>query len=321
MTKVCVLLLFAASFAAFAQRPLLWRDPGAVEYADFAGGPGGRANAPRGPFRFIESDDSGTAPKVIVRDLDRKTWVVKWGPEVKAENFATRLVWAMGYYTEPVYYVRAGRIRAIRDLGRADKFISKSGAFRDARFELRNPPLGKFVRQQDWTWNKNPFVGTREMNGLKVLVMLTSNWDNKDARDNGSNTGILQRGSGPQRQWIYLITDWGGSMGKWGNFFTEKWDCDGFRDQTPDFIGKVENGTVKFAFNGKHDGDFKEGISVGDVRWLMQYLGRVSNAQIRSGLIASGATSHEVKCFTQALRGRIDHLKRVARLNVSAPRT
>jgi hypothetical protein len=317
--KLCALLLLPC--AAFAQHPLLWHDPGRIEYLDFAGGSGGRGGAPRGPFRFIEKDGSGTSPKVIVRDMSGRIWAVKWGPEVKAENFASRLVWAMGYYTEPVYFVRAGHIRGIESRGRVDKYISEAGRFRDARFELRSG-AGRFLREHDWTWEQNPFVGTREMNGLKVLIMLVSNWDNKDARDNGSNTGILQRGAGPDRQWRYLITDWGGSMGKWGNFFTrEKWDCEGFRDQTPDFIDKVENRTVKFGFSGKHGNNFKQGIEAADVRWLLQYLGRVSDAQMRAALKASGASTHEVRCFTQALRARINQLKQVARVSSGAHRS
>ncbi|MGI9105024.1 MAG: hypothetical protein ACR2G4_02120 [Pyrinomonadaceae bacterium] len=29
----------------------------------------------------------------------------------------------------------------------------------------------------------NTFVGSRELNGLKIMLMLTSNWNNKDVRD------------------------------------------------------------------------------------------------------------------------------------------
>jgi hypothetical protein len=313
LRHVCALLLFTG--VGFAQRPLLWHDPGTVEYLDFAGGPAGRAHAPRGPYRFIQADDSGTSPKVTVRDINGKLWTVKWGPEVKAETFTSRLVWAMGYYTEPVYYVRSGRIRGIHKPGRADKYISKTGRFQEARFELRSSAPGRFLPEYDWTWKRNPFVGSRELNGLKILIMLASNWDNKDARNNGSNTGILQRGAGANRQWIYLVTDWGGSMGKWGNFFTrEKWDCDGFRDQTPDFIKKLEDGTVRFGFTGKHDDDFKDGIQPRDVRWLMQYLGRVSDAQLHAALAASGASQHELTCFTKSLRRRINQLRSVSRI-------
>src|SRR4051812_38291683 len=110
---------------------VLWEDPGAVERLDLVGGPGGRAHAPKPPFRFIREDTSGTAPKVRVRDRSGAQWSVKWGPEVKAETFASRIAWAAGYYVEPVYYVRTGRLLGVHDLGRADKHINKGGYFRD----------------------------------------------------------------------------------------------------------------------------------------------------------------------------------------------
>jgi hypothetical protein len=147
------------------------------------------------------------------------------------------------------------------------------------------------------------------------MVMLTSNWDNKDARDPSSNTAVVQQGMGESRRWIYLVTDWGGSMGKWGNVFTRgKWDCDGYAKQTPDFIKKVEDNRVRFGFSGQHDNAFKDDITVRDVRWVMQYLGRLSDAQIRAGLRASGATAHEQQCFSRALQVRLRQLRQVASL-------
>ena len=104
-------------------------------------------------------------------------------------------------------------------------------------------------------------------------------------------------------------------MGKWGNFFTrEKWDCDGFAEQTPKFIRAVEKNQVKFGFSGQHDNEFKDEIGPRDVRWIMQYLGRLSDGQIRSALRASGASQHEQRCFTRALRHRLNQLKQVASL-------
>ncbi|HYP07634.1 MAG TPA: hypothetical protein VER03_15480 [Bryobacteraceae bacterium] len=293
---------------------LLWRDPGAIERLNLAAGPGGAARAPKPPFRFIREDSSGTSPKVQVRDRTGARWSVKWGEEVKAETFASRLAWAAGYFVEPVYYVRSGRIAGVRNLGRADRFVDKRGYFRDARFELIDPSR-RYLQTVGWTWEQNPFVGTRQLNGLKILLMFTSNWDNKDARDATSNTAIVLEGAGEERRSVYMVTDWGGSMGKWGNFFTrEKWNCDAYAKQSPDFIKSVEEGEVKFGFSGKHDDEFKDEIGVDDVRWIMQYLGRISDAQIRSALRASGASRHEEQCFARAMRLRIRQLRQVARL-------
>ena len=305
-------LLLSASAALSAQAPVLWRDPGAVEKLDLVGGPGGRSLAPKAPFRFLQDDSSGTNPKVVVRDAAGRQWTVKFGEEVKAETFASRIAWAAGYYAEPVYYVPRGRMSGVKNPGRADRFVDKSGHFREARFELRNS-TGKYLHAVDWTWEKNPFTGSHQLNGLKTVLMLTSNWDNKDGRDRTSNTGIFQRGSGREAQWVYLVTDWGGSMGKWGNVFTRgKWDCEGYREQSKEFIKEVEGGELRFGFNGQHDGEFKDDIRIADVRWLLQYLGKLTDPQIRSALRASGATAHEQDCFARALRTRLRQLHQAA---------
>jgi len=299
---------------AAAQQPELWRDPGPVARLDFVGGAGGRSQAPQPPFLFLHEDLTGTSAKVRMRHAARREWSVKWGPEVKAETFASRLAWAAGYFVEPVYYYRKGRIQGVRDLGRAGRYIGKSGEFSDARFELIDR-RAKYSSNGGWTWKRNPFLQTRELNGLKIIVMLTSNWDNKDSRDPSSNTAILHRGSGSNRRQIYLVSDWGGSMGRWGNFFTrEKWDCDGYTDQTREFIKTVKEGEVGFGFTGQHDSDFKDDITVRDVRWLMKYLVGISDSQIRAGLRASGANTHEQQCFGKAIRQRLTQLGRVARL-------
>lgn len=298
-------------------RPVLWRDPGAVEQLDFVGGPGGRQSAPKAPFTFIEENLSGSNPKVRVTDANGVKWAVKFGSEVNAESFATRMLWATGYFVEPNYYVASGVIQGARGLKRARKAISDDGRFVDARFELPRP---KGVRELDaensWGWLNNPFVGKKELNGLKVMVMLLSNWDNKDVRDvsRGSNTVIFQTPTEAGLEDRYFISDWGGSMGKTGGYFSrEKWDCKGFRDQTPKFVKGVQGDMVEFSYGGQHTKDFMEGIRVSDVRWLLQNLGRITDNQIRMGLEASGATPDEVACYTQSLRDRINQLKNVAR--------
>jgi hypothetical protein len=238
---------------------------------------------------------------------------VKFGEEVKAEVFATKLVAALGYYSDVSQYVGRGRILGVGKLKRAAKHIDARGQFRDARFEYRDPSL-RFLTDGEWTWRKNPFTGTREFKGLKILVMLLSNWDNKDASDWTSNTGILERSGGRDRQWIYYVTDWGGSMGRWGHlFFREKWDCEQFADQSNEFIRIDEDGEVRFGFlSWNNDGDFKDDITVADVRWVAKRMNRITDSQLRTALRRSGATAHEAQHFTQALRARMKHLESVA---------
>jgi hypothetical protein len=329
MKRTCRLLLACLAASAFAtgespkttpvtrRAPIqaIWKDPGAVEKLDFVGGPGGRSRAPRPPFIFVEEDAEGTSPKIKVRDAGGAVWSVKWGSEVNSETFASRMAWAAGYFVEPMYFVARGKVRGATGLKRAKDRVGPDGSFTDARFQLRDPRV-KFLRDRGWTWSENPFVGTRELNGLKILMMLTSNWDNKDARDadRGSNTGILQTSDQGRTRLSYLVTDWGGSMGKWGGVFKrEKWDSKGYASQTPEFIRKVKDGIVEWGYHGQRTSDGSHNISVADLRWVLRYVGRIGDAQIRAGLVASGATPAEVASFAPAIRARINQMRSAVR--------
>jgi hypothetical protein len=298
-------------------KPIVWADPGAVETLDFVAGVGGHKNAPKPPFTFIEESTTGTNPKVKVKDANGAEWTAKFGTEVNAETFATRIAWAVGYFVEPAYFVPSGKIEAVGALDRAKKFVQADGSFTDARFERKKEKgVKKLEDDLSWSWIQNPFVGSKELNGLKVIMMLVSNWDNKDVRDvkRGSNTAIFQTPTEGGVEDRYMITDWGGSMGKWGGFISrEKWDSRGFQSQTKDFVKGVKGDEIEFGYSGQHVSTFKGGIRTSDVKWLMQYLGRVTDNQLREGLKASGATPEEVETFTQSLRDRINQLKNVAR--------
>jgi hypothetical protein len=200
LTVAFTLTLLSASASAAA----LWRDPGPIESLDLAGGPGGADKAPKPPFTFVSEPKGGTAAKVMVKDANGVQWMVKFGEEVKAENFASRIVWAAGYYAEPTYYVGEGTIEGARDLGRASGFI-KDGAFRDARFEMMDSSrAGKATK---WSLDKSALKNTRELAGLKLLFILLSNWDIKPDNFEVINT---------KGQQVYAVTDWGASMGRAG---------------------------------------------------------------------------------------------------------
>ena len=299
--------------AAQTATPLIWRDPGNVEKLDFISGPGGRDKAPKPPFAFIEENLSGSNPKVRVIDAVGVKWSVKFGPEVNAEVFATRIAWAVGYFVEPSYFVADGKIDDLGQLTRAKDHIKPDGSFTNARFERQREKGVKNLEDgQSWSWVKNPFIGSKELNGLKVIMMLVSNWDNKDLRDvkRGSNTAIYQYQTSGGTSEHYLVSDWGGSMGKWGGYLSrEKWDCKGYTQQTPNFVKGVKGDFFVWSYTGQHTKDFIDGIRISDMRWLIQYLGRITDGQLRAGLQASGASSDEVECFTTAIRDRINQIK------------
>jgi hypothetical protein len=300
----------------FGVRHRLWHDPGDVARLDLTFGPGGHEQAPAAPFRFIEEHASGTQPCVSVRDANGRRWRVKWGSEVPCETFAVRLAWACGYFAEITHRVTSGSIDGVGALTRAASCVDANGCFVDARFELDDPDVLKLFEEHSWSWTDNPFVGTSELTGLKVILMLISNWDNKDQRDvaRGSNTAIyVTRVSRWKREAQYLIVDWGGSMGRWGgNVVTRgRWDAAGFAAQTPQFVTGVTNGFVQFGYTGQRTGDARANIRVDDVRWLCRYLGRITDVQLRAALEASGATPEEVASFAASLRSRITQLQSV----------
>jgi hypothetical protein len=289
-----------------------------VERLDMTAGPGGIDQKPAAPYRFIEEHSTGSQPCVSVTDANGRRWRVKWGQEVQPETFAVRLAWACGYFAEITHFVPSGIIEGAGPLTRAAACLDAAGAFIDARFELDDPAVEKLFEEHSWSWTDNPFVGSPELAGLKILLMIISNWDNKDQRDvaRGSNTAIyVTRVSRWKREAQYLIVDWGGSMGRWGgNVVTRgRWDAEGFAAQTPQFVTGVANGFVQFGYTGQRTGDARSSIRVEDAVWLDRYLGRITDDQLRAALDASGATSEETESFAASLRARITQLQGVAR--------
>ena len=293
---------------------------------DLAAGPGGREGAPLAPFEFLAEHDNGSQPCVSVRDARGRRWRVKWGQEVQAETFAVRLAWACGYFAEVTYFVGDGVIAGAPALRRAAGCVSQDGRFAAARFELDDPEDLKLFEEHSWSWTDNPFVGTHELAGLKILLMLVSNWDNKDQRDvaRGSNTAIyVRRLPDGRRQAVYMIADWGGSMGRWGGTLITRgrWDPDGFAAQTPQFVTSVDDGLVRFGYAGQRTGDLADGIRVEDAAWLCRSIGVLTDDQICAALTASGAAPDETASFAISIRDRIEQLRRAAAPGSMSPRT
>jgi hypothetical protein len=293
---------------ALASQAILWTDPGRVSMVDFSR-PAGGAAPPAPPFTFLEEPVEGTSAKVLVRDSAGIVWQAKGGPEARAEAFVTRLISALGYFAESTVFIPQGRIEGVRPLRRASGFIQADGTFTWASFERRDP-AAKFLPEKRWGWFANPFTGTRELNGLRILMMLVSNWDNKDGSDNrGPNTGVLETGG----RYVYFVTDWGQSLGGWGRFFgRSNWNCGDFQRQSAEFVRRMPNGSIVFGYAGQNTNRFRNGITAEDVAWLIQYLGQLTDAQIRVGLLRSGASKEEEECFAAALRDRIERLRRIA---------
>ena len=298
-----------------ATRHRIWHDVQRADANDLRYGPGGAAYVPEPPFTFVEELLTGSHPGVSVRDRRDRLWRVKWGAEAKPEAFCVRFAAACGYFAEVTHYVFSGRIEGVGTLTRARGMVDEDGRFSDARFELEDRTVRMLFDEHSWAWNDNPFVGTRQLDGLKIVVMLLSNWDSKDRRDvsRGSNTAIFEFASSRfSTEARYLITDWGGAMGKWGTTVVSRgrWDAEGFEEQTPSFVAGVHDGVVDFGYQGQRS-EIGRGIPVAHVRWFCRKVRRITEPALRKGLLASGATGEDAMRFARALMMRIEALGRV----------
>jgi len=311
-------LTLCALISGYAAAQTLWKEPKPISVSDWTWGPGGQAMAPRPPFEFVKEKMTGTNPKIEVRDAAGRLWTAKFGAEVHADTFSARLLTAVGYAAVPTYYVERGTVTGTRDLKQARYFIAKDGSFKSARFKLKEHHAKSEEESQVWSWIDNPFMGTRELGGLKILIMLASNWDTKDSRDgDGSNNEIIQFAA-ESPAW-YAVTDWGASFGKSGGLFRrDRWDWNAYHVQSSRFVRLTSSGKLEWGFKGKHRADITAGVGLDDIRWLLPYLSRITDEDLVAGLRASGASGPVAQYYTQSIRARIDQLQSVAQFQRAA---
>jgi hypothetical protein len=276
-----------------AGTPVLWRDtdPAKLDLSAGPGGPGMRP-ATRG-LRFIKEEKGGWSKKYRVRDSRGREWVAKLGREAQSETAAVRLVWAAGYITEINYLLP--RVT-----------IPGKGTFENVRFELR--PKG-LKRLNEWTWKENPFTGTRELEGLKVLMVMLNNWDLKD-ENNVVIYAPRGREGGGDDELQYVISDLGATLGKTGS--GPLWKLTRSRNNPEDFadskfVDKVEDGYVKFHFAGVNSGLFEK-VRVEHARWIGQRLSRLTDGQLGAIFRSANYNAAQTRLFTRVIRSRINDL-------------
>lgn len=292
------------SSAAPAEKgtPILWADRGDISKLNLIYGIGSEAGMPKPPFTFVKEDTSGTNPKVRVTDANGATWNIKFDEEVHAEVAASRIVWACGYLVEESYFIPSGKIQGVGSLGRARKFVGADGSFRAGMFEKRPETIAR--RGINWSWESNPFRGTKELSGLVILNAMLNNWDAKETNNNV--LGMFAEDGNMVLDW-YLVTDWGAAFGKMGSFLSHsKWDLDAFNKQG--FIDGVSGGQLKLNYSGKM-GSSMRSIPLEHARWFAGIVGQLTDEQLRDAFRAAGATQAEVDGFSRRLRQKINELK------------
>lgn len=300
---------------------ILWRDPGDITTRDMRYGPGSPQLAPAAPFTYVAEDKSGVSPKFDVRDARGVRWTVKLGEEAQAETVATRLVWSVGYFAEEAYYFARVRINRLPELSRGKEFVSGRGMVRGARFEPRRENIR---RGPTWDWDKNPFAETKELSGLKILMILLNNYDTRP--ENNRVLEITETGDTH-----YAVTDLGATLGKAGGLGGKR-----SKNNLEDFLstrfvtGVEKDGMVEFDYDTRptklgmlsivyppyYRSQLKKektmrNIPVEHARWIGSLLSQLSDQQLRDAFSAAGYNRVTMNAYVSALRTRIEQLGRL----------
>jgi len=302
---------------------VVWVDPGDIHSRDLYYGVGGNKDVPNAPFKYGKEDKGGTSPKFDVTDASGEEWRAKLGPESQAEVVASRLLWAIGYSCNEDYYFSEMRLPGISEhQKRGREFIDVADVAHGVRLQ-RTPKHEK--KGKGWSWSNNPVKGTREFNGLRVMMAWLSNWDLKE-----DNNAIYEDKRDPSEAW-YGVTDVGASFGTSGKSYTEAGSKNNLKAYARHkFISKVTSEYVDFNFPthpafiyyfplfewpfvwqewrhrwvGRH-------IPREDVRWIASLLTQLSHDQICAAFRAAGYTPQQVEAFTAAVENRIAQIARL----------
>jgi hypothetical protein len=273
-----------------------WADPTDIASRDLLHGVGGRALAPDPgtPFTFVEEKKTGKSPGYTVKDAKGTTWSAKMGVEAQVEVAVSRLLWAIGFRQPPVYLLASWTLEG----------GPQPGPQGPARFR---PELPGWIDAGSWLWRQNPFLGTRELRGLIVFMRIVNNWDILD-RNN------LLYTLNPPREGVsryYVVKDLGASLGRTTAFLHQgtKNDAEDFENQP--FIDTVEAGIVHFENKGRRHRDLYRNISVADVRWTCELLGKLSAQQWQDAFRAAHYDQETAARYIGRLRQKVEEGRRL----------
>lgn len=303
-----------------AGRDIVWTEPADIASRNLLYGPRGDQGQPSGPMTFVEEDSQGTNPKFEVRDGEGTKWKAKLGVEARPETVAARLLWAAGYFSDEDYFLSSLKVGNMpAHLARGQNLVRPDGIVRNVRLE-------RHIKGQEklglWHWKNNPLTGTREFNGLRVMMALINNWDLKD-----QNNAIYEERSDPSRR-AYVVSDLGASFGTTGYSWTQAMSKGNLKSYSHSkFISKVRPDYVDFnmptrpaminffsiftfvsrvrmRWVGKH-------IPRTDAKWMGDVLARLSPEQIRDAFRAGGYSPQEVEGFAKTVERRIAELNKL----------
>ena len=273
---------------------ILW-EPVDIKTRDLYNGPGGAKMVPdlEGAV-VLGRQPGGNNVKYRIRDNHGHEWVAKIADESQPETAAVRLLWGVGYKTEINYLI-------------PELKLGRYGTFNNVRLEAR--PKGT-KRGDRWMWANNPFIGTKEFDGLKIMMAMFNNWDLKD-----ENNAIIISDAGTH----YVISDLGASFGSLAKQSQSRAgrsvnDVDDYARSV--FIKGTRDGMIDFAYTGTGD-QLLKGIKTEHGRWLADLLMQLSDRQIVDAFRAAHYSDEKAARFAAAFRARINALDRATQVAVA----
>ena len=282
--------------------PVLWQEVDASSL-DLYHGPGGTAMKPDlRKVTFIEEEKQGHNKKYRIKDAKGRIWVAKLGREAQPETAAVRLLYGLGYKTEINYLAPTITIPG-------------HGTHKNVRLEARPENI---ERLDEWKWKENPFLGTKELQGLKIMMVFLTNWDLLDLQNK-----VLRVDNNGTVEHHFVISDLGATFGKLGNNNLPFFFRLGRKTNDPGtwyeagFVKGVEGGIIDFDFKGKGR-SLMDDITVEHGRWHAQRLAQLSDQQLNDAFRAANYSADEVKLLREGVRERTAELDKATRTAVAA---
>jgi hypothetical protein len=276
-------------------KAVMW-EPVKIHDRDLLNGPGGEAMRPDlSNITFIKREIGGHNKKYRIKDGSGRIWVAKPFTEARPETAAVRLLWALGYETEINYLVPSLTIPGV-------------GSFKNVRLEARPEDI---KRLDEWKWKDNPFIGTNELQGLKILQVFMNN---NDVIDINNKIVKVHRPNGSELR--YIISDLGSTFGKYGNNNLPLLYRFGRKNDSPSkwnkagFIKGVKNGRIVFAVKGSKNRVLYKDITIEQGRWLADLLLQLDDGQIQDAFRAANYSPAEIETLSAATKRRILELDR-----------
>ena len=278
-----------------------WRNPENLADRDLFYGPWGieRAPDPHATYTFVSKKRHGTNPGVVVTDPRGREWQVKQPPhndqgaEGPVEVVLSRVLSAVGYHQPPLYFLPSFTMRD----------ATGTHVVPGGRFRLHTPSLKKAGA---WSWQQNPFVGTKPYQGLLVILVI---FESSDLKNVNNSLYEFKSSSGPAETW-YVVRDLGTALGETARLHPKRGNIDLFERER--FITDVDDqGFVRFAYRGWHKELLEHRITPEEAQWAAELLQRLTLDQWMDAFRAGGYDEQVARRFIQQLKERIDEAYQV----------